>query len=114
MTTQPLEALALANEVRCTGRRIRREMNALPIDESRKRAAELLRNPPPQIARMRVGLFLTGIHRYGPEMAQRALRAASLPLAWDYRIGPIERLSDRARPLSERQRLRLADVLEGK
>jgi len=108
-----MQALAIANQIRCEGRRLRREMNALPTAQSRQRAVELLRDPPSEIARMRVGFFLMGIHRYGPQKAAEALRWAGLSGTWDYRIGPFERVSNIVRPLSESQRHRLADVLEG-
>lgn len=112
-TTQPMQALAYANAIRCNGRRIRREMGELSYRESRQRAIELLRNPPPEIARMRVGFFLSGIHRHGPKRVRDTLREAELLWASEHRVGPFEcSQRNHLRRLTARQREVLATVLE--
>lgn len=109
MTAQAMQALALANQIRSAGVAIRREMGALPSAESRRRAAELLRDPPDAIARMRVGYFLSGVHRLGKHRAHEFLFRAGLGLQDERRIGSSDHTG--VRTLTDRQREALAMVL---
>lgn len=113
MSAQHLTALAHANEVRTTGARIRREMAGLSALESRRRAAEILRDPPDAIARMRVGHFLEGIKRCGSHRVSAIMRAAGIEPQywWNRRVGPMD-WGARTRALTARQREALAEVLE--
>lgn len=112
MSAQAMEALAVANHIRIEGARIRREMGQLDSVESLRRAAEILQDPPEVISRMRLGHFLRGIKRVSDARVRSFMRAAALPLSGEeWVVGPCERNSDR-RPLTERQRLSLAAVLE--
>lgn len=112
MSAQAMEALAKANEIRIGGAAIRRELKALERVDSLTRAAEYLRDPDDVVRRMRVGHFLCGIRLVRASTMRRLLRSAALPTsAEDSVIGPVEWDSHR-RPLTERQRLSLAVVLE--
>jgi hypothetical protein len=111
-TTQHLQALAYANEIRTEGARIRREMAALGSHEGLHRAAELLRDPPEEIARMRLGHFLRGIHRVGNARLHSFMRAATIPMSMEERVvGPCA-FDAKRQGISDRQRLQLADVLD--
>lgn len=109
--SQHMDALAIANTIRCEGLRIRRELSALPVAESRQVAADLLRNPTEAIAAMRIGYFLTAIRLCGERRAAQLMNRASL-----YRAGnrPISGAwkPGKLRPLTDRERLHLADVVE--
>lgn len=107
-----MEALAHANEIRRAGALIRREVTELGLVLGRQRAIELLRDPPPALQHMRVGHFLGGIHRFGCRKVTLHLSLAGLHSGWNRPIGG-ERRRGRERPLTERERLYLADVLEG-
>jgi hypothetical protein len=111
MSKQSMQALAYANEIRCEGARLRREMNAMPFAESRFRAVELLLDPPEAIQHMRVQHFLLGIRRVGvrrvPKLVNRALLRDG---AAEYVIGPAEDMVGR-HALTEGERRRLAEAL---
>jgi hypothetical protein len=101
------ERLEQANEIRIAGARLRRKLKAMAPAASRRKAAELLSKPPPEVQRMRLVYFLTGIQRVGPETAKRIVNEAAVPA--DRRIGPDHRRDDRI--LTARQRQAVARAL---
>lgn len=107
-------SLDYANELRLEGSRIRALMASHPMDESRRIAAELLRDPPPAIAHMRTGHFISGIKRFGQQRAVRIIIDSGLRgSAWDRRVGPLDGPDKHGRlPLTARQREALALELE--
>ena len=109
-TAVALDRLAYANTIRLAGAKVRRELQALGTVESRKRASEMLMDPPLEVQRMRLDHFLKGIHRVGPMEARRILSEAVVQ--GDRRIGPDARRDDRV--LTERQRRVVASVLLGR
>ena len=102
-----MERLAQANEIRLAGAKLRRKLKAMAPAASRRKAAKLLADPPPEVQRMRLDHFLTGIQRVGPETAKRIMREAAVP--GDRRIGPDARRDDRI--LTARQRRSVAEAL---
>ena len=111
--TQRATAMERANYVRCEGLRYCREMKALPLEQSRERAAGLLLNPPDPVSRLRVGKFLVSIRGVKRYRAVQLLAEAYLPqAAWNHVLGPMSRTSTHT-PLTAAQRARLADAIRG-
>lgn len=107
--SQALEALAGAHELRLDMAAIRRELAALPLAESKARAAELLRDPSEVVARMRLGIFLRAIRGTERSRAARLIASAGLSRGmWDRRIGPV----DCHDTLTARQREAMAKAIE--
>lgn len=112
MTTSPpqwREALDGANEIRCQMAAVRR---TLGNGGGSKLAAEYLDHPDAVVSRMRLGKFLTGLHRVGFARATKITRRAGLSAsAMDRRIGPLPPEQAHHLPLTERQRHMVAQVL---
>ena len=100
--SQPLLALAKANQVRLAGAALRRELKRLSYEESRARVASLLESPPPPVLSLRLGHLLRACPRMGPVGASKIARSAGIrPGAETMAV----------RRLVGRERMRLATAL---
>jgi hypothetical protein len=77
-TTQNLIALAQANEVRYKRAALKKELFALPIPESRAKAAGIILDPPDYVETMAVFRLLTACYRTGPAHTRKYLRAVGI------------------------------------
>lgn len=84
--SQPMQALALGNELRVKSARVKREIRALPRGDGFRRCAELLLDPPPCVESMRTGQLLGSIHQVGTKA-----------------IGTLIKRSEPARPIQHRR-----------
>lgn len=111
MNPQPLEALKVANRWRFAMADIRRELGDAN-GSGALHAAELLREPSEAVSRMRTRYLLCAIRWIGRTRATSLLHDAGIPTAaLEWRVGPAPDSQD-ARSLTERQRMRLAEMLE--
>jgi hypothetical protein len=78
MKDQRVVALAKANAIRGKRATLKKELFALPLEESRRRAAELLLRPPEWLGTMPVFTLLTSCRRTGPAFARRFLRPVGI------------------------------------
>lgn len=101
MNTQPIDALALANEVRQENARLRRQLASLKPAEARRRAAELLRTPNQAVSASRIGTLLQAVPRIGATQCHTLLLQAG-----------VRDSQRRVRSLTARQREALAYRLE--
>lgn len=104
MSSQPLQALALANEVRLANAETCRRIAAMPYEQARHEVASILLDPDGRQARLRVVWLLRAVPRVGLLTARRMLAEADLE----------GRESRQLRDLTARQREVLAAVLLGR
>lgn len=114
------QSLARGNEIRLGMTARRRELNALPYEESLRLAADWLESPDEIIGRMRVGYFLQSIPYVGKTKAVTFLKACGLTsAALERRILLLRNHDKRVKsasdsmhsPMSLRARACLIDVL---
>ena len=94
-----MEALALANSIRLSRAELKRGLRAADSASARKRVAQLIHKPPPELERMATLDLLASCRQVGRHTALRCLRAA--------RVG--ERVC--VGSLTPRQRRALAEAL---
>jgi hypothetical protein len=101
MTTleQRLSALDAGNRIRSRRAEVRRSLRAQTMQESRRRAVEVLLDPEPALEGMSVWQLLTACHRLGPQTATSMLIRAGVPQH--------KRLSE----MTDRQRSKLIEGL---
>jgi hypothetical protein len=78
VTSQPLQALARANEVRIGQAGIRARLAAMPKAYALAKAAEYLEDPPEAIHGLTVHRLLTSCHNVGDLTARRITRVAGV------------------------------------
>lgn len=104
---QHMSALDRANEVRLARAAVKNELRAVDRIDARIRAAELIADPPPELAAMRVADLLSVIRRTGRATVLGLLRHAEIP--------ELTKIGQRDVPdygsLTERQRVLLCGSL---
>lgn len=102
MSSQPLTALKLANEVRSAGAKFAREVRELPRIEGRWVLADVLeqRDIPQGIGAIRLDRFITAANRTGTEALEDI-----------YAKAEIQRNNPLVRDLTLNERSRLVEVL---
>jgi hypothetical protein len=78
MKDQRVVALAKANLIRGKRSALKKELSALPLEESRRRAAELLLQPPEWLRTMPVFTLLTSCWRTGPAFTRSRLKSVGV------------------------------------
>ena len=101
---QHMEALALANEVRFAQTDLFRSIRSLPSNDSHERAAAVLREPCEVARGALLGRILQSVKRFGPRRIDGMLLDVGMPRG---------RLIRRVGELTERERVVLAEWLEG-
>lgn len=100
--SQHVTALREANRVRLANAATLRSIEALPRPDAENRAAELLRDPTPDVAALHVGRLLEAIPRIGRVKARALLAATGTAPGREGR---------RIRELTKRERNVIADAL---
>lgn len=110
MHSQPLEALAIANDIRLERARLRRRVHALKdYREGCCELADLLESGPAGMHRLRVGHALFWVHRMNEARLMALLSPAWAESSWE-RISPWRMVGE----LTSRQRSMLVSRLRNR
>lgn len=98
--SQCMDALEKANHVRIKNAEIAKEIGRLPAAEGRERVAQLLEDPPPEVASMPLRRLVLAPHRMGVVRMHALIKRCEIVTA-EHRVGE----------LTDRQRRTLAHQL---